>query len=188
MDCQMPNVDGYEATRAIRKLEDGKRHVPIVALTAHAMKGAEEKCRAAGMDDYLTKPIDRAKLEACLDLHLLSTGTTGSMPVLKGAPTGIDDPSPPPVDWEALLAFIDGDVAFARELAESFVGIGEKALAVIAAALATGDRAMMRDGAHSLKGASADLRATAATSAAAELEEAASSSQATPRSRCLPID
>jgi two-component system sensor histidine kinase/response regulator len=175
MDCQMPNMDGYEATRAIRKLENGNRRIPIIALTAHAMKGAEENCRAAGMDDYLTKPIDRAKLEACLDLHLLSTGTTGSTLAINGSPLGTDNLKElqPPVDWAALLAFIDGDIAFARELVESFVGTGEKALAVMAAALSTGDQTMMREAAHSLKGASANLRATAATSAAADLEEAA---------------
>jgi CheY-like chemotaxis protein len=70
MDCQMPQMDGYEAAREIRRLEQAGRHIPIVALTADAMKGTEENCRAAGMDDYLTKPIDRAKLESCLARHL----------------------------------------------------------------------------------------------------------------------
>jgi CheY-like chemotaxis protein len=70
MDCQMPHVDGYDATREIRRMEDGRCRIPIVALTANAMKGDEERCIAAGMDAFVSKPIDRLKLETCLNRFL----------------------------------------------------------------------------------------------------------------------
>ena len=71
MDIQMPEMDGLETTTAIRNHEALRGgHVPIIAVTAHAMKGAEEKCLAAGMDGYLSKPIDDARLFAAIDQAL----------------------------------------------------------------------------------------------------------------------
>jgi PAS domain S-box-containing protein len=74
MDCQMPEMDGYDATRAIRKGKSGDeyRSINIVAMTANAMKGDREKCLEAGMDDYLTKPIDKDELEKMLSKWLMS--------------------------------------------------------------------------------------------------------------------
>jgi signal transduction histidine kinase/DNA-binding response OmpR family regulator len=169
MDCQMPQMDGYAATREIRRLESGKSHIPIVALTAHAMKGDEEKCRTAGMDDYLSKPIERTKLDASLERLLPSAISALAAP----AETPQSPNSPHlPVDWEALLNSIDGDKGFARDLADAFIGTVDREVAAIMAALGSGDAAALRNSAHTLKGASSNLRAPVAAAAAARLESA----------------
>jgi CheY-like chemotaxis protein len=70
MDCQMPNLDGYQATRRIRELEAGTRHTPIVALTAGARDSDRADCRAAGMDDYLSKPFTAEQIQAMVERYL----------------------------------------------------------------------------------------------------------------------
>jgi two-component system sensor histidine kinase/response regulator len=83
MDIQMPEMDGIEATIALRKIEEGgARHQPVVALTAHAMKGDDERCWAAGMDGYLTKPIQALELDAVLQIYVNRRQPLGDRAVL----------------------------------------------------------------------------------------------------------
>ncbi len=78
MDCQMPEMDGFQATRRIRSMEGDKRRTPVIALTANAMKGDRDRCLEAGMDDYVSKPVNRQVLERVLARWaLLSPGSGG---------------------------------------------------------------------------------------------------------------
>jgi signal transduction histidine kinase/ligand-binding sensor domain-containing protein/CheY-like chemotaxis protein/HPt (histidine-containing phosphotransfer) domain-containing protein len=172
MDCQMPVMDGYQAAREIRSREAGNGRIPIIALTAHAMMGAEKQCRDAGMDDYLTKPLDRSRVTDTIARYLDSASVLrvtepGDAPGTQAAAAGDE-----PVDWEQLMNATDGDRMFANELVRLFIDSGDAALRDIAAALGRGDLAAVGSAAHAFKGSSASIRATPASAAAARLEEA----------------
>jgi CheY-like chemotaxis protein len=172
MDCQMPELDGYEATREIRQLENGAAHIPIVALTAHAMKGADLECLAAGMDDYLSKPIDREKLAACIERHMTSSSAVATSTVIP-ATTSAMDTKPEPIDWAALLVSIDGEIDTAREFAILFADMSRSTLQTLMSALDRGDVGAVARSAHELKGACANLKAQFAANAAEQVELAA---------------
>lgn len=181
MDCQMPELDGYEATREIRRTEAaaGKVRIPIVALTAHAIQGTELQCREAGMDDYLTKPLDRDRLTDSLDRHLgEGPGDATAAAGIEGRISPAADERAEPVDWPALLESLEGDESLARELAEVFIGSGDSLLADLAEAVHCGDCVTVGTKAHALKGASANMRASRVADAAARLEAAARAGEA----------
>jgi len=137
------------------------------------MKGAEQQCRDAGMDDYLTKPLDRALLGETVDRHLARSSPESNIveSIRRSPETPLD--SDAPVDWEQFMTTMDGDQEGAQELVRLFIDSGDAALRDISAALGRGDLAAVGSAAHSFKGSSASIRARSASAAAARLEEAA---------------
>jgi two-component system, sensor histidine kinase and response regulator len=174
MDMQMPVMDGLEATRQIRELEAGRVRTPIVALTANAMMGTLERCLEAGMDDYLTKPLDISRLEDVLE-RFMGNPTDRDQKSQAGAPrTASAD-----VSVRARLMEIAGDdVEFIAELIGAFLTGGEDTLAELRAAVASNDVGAIGRAAHKLKGAAANLHVDGLADITLELETRAKNGEA----------
>jgi PAS domain S-box-containing protein len=158
MDLEMPEMGGFEATAHIRRREQGTgRHVPILALTAHAMKGDRERCLAAGMDGYVAKPIQARELYQAI-AELLPAS------VEKGVPPAVI------VDRGEALEHVGGDADLLRELIEVFLQDCPRMMDEIGEALQVGDVLKLKRGAHSLKGAAGILGGKGVVEAALRLE------------------
>ncbi|MBW3622975.1 MAG: PAS domain S-box protein [Armatimonadetes bacterium] len=177
MDCQMPEMDGYEATEAIRrKEEEGDRHIPIIAMTAHALEGDREKCLRAGMDDYIAKPVKPDELNRILrnwTSKLVqntgaegeeSTGGPGEERLLNGESLdglrGLQEEGEPNILTELVALFLEDTPLRIEEIRE---------------AAERGETDRMKRTAHTLKGSCANLGAEALAKAAREIETAAES-------------
>jgi signal transduction histidine kinase/DNA-binding response OmpR family regulator len=169
MDCQMPGIDGYEGTRLIRQWEaaQGRSRLPIIALTAHAMKGDRDRCLEAGMDDYLTKPLDPEQIAATLHKWLPSTA-------VPAAPTEAEPAQAPceaaPIDYPSLLRRCMQKEELAHRLVAKFVQQSRESAEEIRAAVNRGDAKGLTAAAHRLKGSAANVSAEYARQAAASLE------------------
>jgi two-component system, sensor histidine kinase and response regulator len=159
MDVQMPILDGLETTAAIRARErTSGGHIPIVAMTARAMKGDQEECLAAGMDGYVSKPLKRDNLDAVL------------RQVLGSHSVPIPPPDEPPIDLASALNAVDGDRTLLREVIEVFCQDYPARVTELRDAIEHRTPHQMGVAAHSLKGALSVFGRTLAYDLAQELE------------------
>lgn len=186
MDMQMPEMDGLEATRRIRADWPAEQQPRIIAMTANAMRGDRELCLAAGMDDYVSKPVQVKDLRRALEQwgrwvmdKAVQTLTLTPMPV-----TAPPSPAPPPAGMMANEPVLDPkmfaslrrgqsptDPDIVTELIQIFLGESQPLLQQIRDAVATGQAAQLRQAAHTLKGSSASLGAKALAAKSHELEK-----------------
>jgi HPt (histidine-containing phosphotransfer) domain-containing protein len=158
MDVQMPEMDGLEATAAIRRHEAGSgQRTPIIAMTAHAIKGDRERCLTAGMDDYISKPLDAELLKQIIER--LTTARTPAAALAEG-----EAPAP------GFLKAFENDWSFFAEVVEVFFSDYPRQLDSLRTSAERGDAATFRRAAHSLKGMLRNFQAEAAAEKAFHLE------------------
>jgi signal transduction histidine kinase/CheY-like chemotaxis protein/HPt (histidine-containing phosphotransfer) domain-containing protein len=179
MDCQMPEMNGYEATAHIRDAHSGviNPQIPVIALTANAMTAEREKCFAAGMNDYIAKPINPMNLAATLQKWLppaAENQLNQTVPSLEvqtmQSPVGAEMSAPAVFNEAALVDRLLGDRNLAHEIVKCFLEETPKQLAALAVHLNDGDIPAAQRMAHSIKGAAASVSGDALSKVALEIE------------------
>jgi CheY-like chemotaxis protein/HPt (histidine-containing phosphotransfer) domain-containing protein len=189
-DLHMPEMDGYQSTSAIRLAEQGKTRKPIIAFTANALKGEAEHCRAVGMDDYLSKPVQLAHLKAILQKWLPPPTTTQLLslaaPAISAAPTAVPATAPgtptaastkdvavqKPVDVNVLKELVGDDPTVTSEFLRDFRTSSEKIAADLRGACQEGQAKIAGATAHKLKSSARAVGALALGELCAEMEQA----------------
>ena len=188
MDCMMPEMDGYEATAKIREEEKQKANghrLHIIAMTANAMQGDRDKCLNAGMDDYISKPVQLADLRRAIDKWRPAPGANGSAPASNGKPATpiqvapatvtesatVTASSEPAVDVERLIEVTQKKPDKTRRLLATFVTQADETSQKLPGMIQAGDAKEVRQLAHKLVGAASSLGMTAVVPALSELEQ-----------------
>ncbi len=175
MDVQMPEMDGFEATAAIRRRErETGLHLPIVALTAHALKGDREACLAAGMDAYMAKPIRALELLEVIEKLTATAPGSSAAAVLEGS-----------FDREEILARVEGDLALLTELVELFRTESPRMLSELRRNVEANDAKGLERAAHALGGSASNFGAHAAVRIAKDLEALARGGALDTAAECL---
>ncbi|MEN8143056.1 MAG: response regulator, partial [Thermodesulfobacteriota bacterium] len=179
MDCEMPEMDGYEATRKIREWQDhtdptmrDKGALPIIAMTAHALEGEREKCLAAGMDDFLSKPVSPQNLAELLKNWL---SRPGQSPTSHTRPNRTDSNTSQPaiIDQQALMRRFSNNQETFRLLLEMFLGNAPLTIKELREAVSAGDRERIHFLAHKVKGIATTMGAGLLVNSLEALESAA---------------
>ena len=179
MDCQMPVLDGYEATKKIRSKQTGVTNcdIPIIAMTANAMTGDKEKCLAAGMDDYLAKPIEPTRVMEMLGKWLPKKSLLDNVKIQKLAAdvTAPQDHKVAIFDFESLSRRLMNDNELIKSVADMFQQDVEEQLIEIQKHFANNDLKNVTAIAHKVKGTAANVSGIALSALASEIEKAAKS-------------